>query len=236
MSSSDDNTSAAKLAAGQVRLFPLPNLVMFPHVAQPLHIFEPRYCEMLEDALASDKQIAIVLLEPGWERDYEGRPAIAPVSCVGKVIAHERLPTGRHNILLRGLTRAAIRRELPPGRTFRQAEVDVLDDFYPGSGAAHRLKSQRRLVELARQLLPDSAALHEQLDELLASQVSLGMLTDIFAFTLGFSTAVKQRLLAEWNVDRRASLLMDKLSALIQRLEPAAEDATTDFPPPFSLN
>src|SRR5688500_7483895 len=107
-----------------VRLFPLPNLVMFPHVVQPLHIFEPRYCDLLEDALADNRQLAIVLLQPGWERDYEGRPAVAPVACLGKVVAHERLPTGRHNILLRGLKRIAIRRELPANRPFRLAEVD----------------------------------------------------------------------------------------------------------------
>jgi ATP-dependent Lon protease len=209
---------------------------MFPHVVQPLHIFEPRYCDLLEEALAADRQIALVLLQPGWESDYEGRPAIAPVACIGKVVAHERLPTGRHNILLRGLSRAAIRRELPATKTFRQAEVDLLDDFYPGSGAHRRAQSQRALVELARKLLPDSAALHEQLDELLASQVSLGMLTDVFAFTLGFATSVKQRLLAEWNVDRRAALLTEKLAALAQRMESPPTDDTAEFPPRFSLN
>jgi ATP-dependent Lon protease len=219
-----------------VRLFPLPNLVMFPHVVQPLHIFEPRYCDLLEDALATDRHIAVVLLQPGWERDYDGRPAIAPVACLGKIAAHERLPTGRHNILLRGLRRAAIRRELPPTRPFRQAEVDLLDDFHPSSGTQRRAQSQRQLVELARQLLPDSAALHEQLDELLASQVSLGMLTDVFSFTLGFSTTIKQRLLAEWNVDRRAALLTEKLAELAQRMELPASSEAADFPPRFSLN
>jgi uncharacterized protein len=235
MSASDDN-AAASVAAGPVRLFPLPNLVMFPHVVQPLHIFEPRYCDLLEDSLASDKLIAMVLLEPGWEQDYAGRPALAPVACLGKIMAHERLPTGRHNILLRGLRRAAIRRELPPATSFRQAEVDLLDDFYPASSAPRRAKVQRQLVELARKLLPDSDALHEQLDELLASQVSLGMLTDIFAFTLGFPTNVKQRLLTEWNVERRAALLCERLSALAQRMEGSAPEPTGDFPPKFSLN
>src|SRR5437016_3846626 len=114
MSVSDDSSPASLSARESVRLFPLPNLVMFPHVVQPLHIFEPRYCAMLEDALADDRQIAMVLLEPGWQRDYEGRPAIAVVGCLGKIVAHERLPTGRHNILLRGVSRLAIRRELPP--------------------------------------------------------------------------------------------------------------------------
>jgi len=236
MSISGDNSPASLAATGPVRLFPLPNLVMFPHVVQPLHIFESRYCEMLEDSLAGDRQIALVLLHPGWERDYEGRPAIAPVACVGKITAHERLPAGRHNILLRGLRRAAIRRELPANRAFRQAEVDLLDDFYPPTGAARRRSAQRKLVDLARRLLPDSTALHEQLDELLASQLSLGMLTDVFAFTLGFSTPIKQQLLAEWNVDRRTVVLSEKLAALARRMDPQPSAEAVDFPPRFSLN
>lgn len=224
------------MATGPVRLFPLPNLVMFPHVVQPLHIFEPRYCDLLEDALADNRQLAIVLLQPGWEREYEGRPAVAPVACLGKVVAHERLPTGRHNILLRGLRRIAIRRELPASRSFRLAEVDWLDDLYPPTGAQRRTQMQRKLMDLARRLLPDSTALHDQLDELLASQVSLGMLTDVFGFTLGFSSSVKQRLLAEWNVDRRATMLSEKLTALAQRLEAAHDSGEIQFPPRFSLN
>jgi uncharacterized protein len=224
------------VAAGPLRLFPLPNLVMFPHVVQPLHIFEPRYCDMLEDALASDRQLAMVLLEPGWESDYDGRPAIAPVACLGKIVAHERLPTGRHNILLRGLKRAVIRRELPLKHTFRQAEVDLLDDFYSPSAAKRRSTSQQQLIDLARRLLPDSSALHEQLDDILASQLSLGMLTDIFAFTLGFSPSLKQRLLAEWNVDRRAAVLIERLTKLAEQLDTPAAEAPAEFPPRFSLN
>jgi uncharacterized protein len=224
------------MATGPVRLFPLPGLVMFPHVVQPLHIFESRYCDMLEDALADDRMICMVLLHPGWERDYEGRPAIAPVACMGKVIAHERMPTGRHNILLRGLHRAAIRRELPPDRAFRRAEVDFLDDFYPSSGAKRRAKMKGELVKLARELMPDSIALHEQLDELLAGQVALGMLTDVFAFTLGFSTALKQRLLAQWNVDRRVALLTEKLAAMAHPLDAISPEEAPSFPPKFSLN
>jgi uncharacterized protein len=236
MASSGDEAAPSHAATGAVRLFPLPNLVMFPHVVQPLHVFEPRYCDLLEDALASDRQIAMVLLSPGWEREYDGRPPIAPVACLGKVIAHERLPTGRHNILLRGLARAAIRRELPAERSFREAEVDLLDDFYPASGGERRLRLQRQLASLARRLMPDSKVLHEQLDELLASRVSLGMLTDVFSFTLEFPSSVKQRLLAEWNVDRRAALLRDKLTALLQRTKAPAADLAPEFPPRHSLN
>ena len=59
-------------------LFPLPNVVLFPNVFLPLHIFEPRYREMVADALASDRMIGMVLLRPGWEHDYEGRPPVYP--------------------------------------------------------------------------------------------------------------------------------------------------------------
>ena len=232
---SADQTMVPRDFEGTVRLFPLPNLVMFPHVVQPLHIFEPRYCEMLEDALAGDGLIAMALLSPGWERDYEGRPPIAPVACLGKILSHQRQSEGKHNLLLRGVCRAAIRRERSAERAFRQADVDLLEDFYPASSAAARPALQRRLVELARELLPDKAAGHEQLDDLLASPASLGMLTDIFAYTLGFPLDVKQRLLAEWNVDRRTRTLCDELARLV-RGGPVLEGDEPAYPPRFSLN
>jgi ATP-dependent Lon protease len=232
---SDDSLQPSTAAAGTVRLFPLPNLVMFPHVVQPLHVFEPRYCDLLEDALAGDRTIAIVMLQPGWESDYEGRPPMASVACVTKVVAHERLPTGRHNILLRGLRRVAIRQELPAKLSFRRAEIETLEDYYPASGT-RRANSQRRILELARQILPDSETLQVQLNDLLAGESSLGMLTDVFAFTLGFSTAVKQTLLSECNVDVRAAILEEKLSELADRLQSADGNTLSDFPPRFSLN
>ena len=76
-------------------LFPLPNVVLFPNVFLPLHIFEPRYREMVADALADDRMIGMVLLRPGWEHDYEGRPPIYPVGTSGLITNVERLPDGR---------------------------------------------------------------------------------------------------------------------------------------------
>ena len=76
-------------------LFPLPNVVLFPSVFLPLHIFEPRYREMVADALASDRMIGMVLLRPGWERDYEGRPPVYPIGCTGVITHVERQPDGR---------------------------------------------------------------------------------------------------------------------------------------------
>ena len=81
MSQSDDFVFPADDFSGVVRLFPLPNVVLFPHVMQPLQIFEPRYLELLDDALADDGLLAMALLEPGWESDYDGRPPIASTVC-----------------------------------------------------------------------------------------------------------------------------------------------------------
>ena len=83
-----------------IPLFPLPNVVLFPNVSLPLHIFEPRYRDMVADALDGDRIIGMVLLRPGWEADYEGRPPIYPVGCAGLITHAERLPDGRYNIVL----------------------------------------------------------------------------------------------------------------------------------------
>src|SRR3954471_13772532 len=116
--------------SGVARLFPLPDLVMFPHVMQPLHIFEPRYRELLNDALDSDGLIAMSVLAAGWEEDYDGRPEVLPHVCLGKVVTHQRLADGRYNIMLLGSRRARIIRELTPERSFRQAEIELIEDIY----------------------------------------------------------------------------------------------------------
>jgi Lon protease-like protein len=76
---------------GTVRLFPLPNLIMFPHVVQALHIFEPRYCEMLSEALESDHLITMAVLEPGWETHFELHPKLARFVCIGRIVSHTPL-------------------------------------------------------------------------------------------------------------------------------------------------
>src|SRR3954468_6275909 len=78
----------------RARLFPLPNLVLFPHVIQPLHVFEPRYRQLMQDALDSDRLMALALLKPGWEEDYHQRPPVHPVVCIGRIFKEERLEDG----------------------------------------------------------------------------------------------------------------------------------------------
>ncbi len=106
-------------------LFPLPNVVLFPNVFLPLHIFEPRYREMTADALASDRLIGMVLLQHGWQANYEGRPPVYPVGCSGVITHVEQLASGRYNIVLRGLERFRIVRENHE-RSYRRAIVEAI--------------------------------------------------------------------------------------------------------------
>ena len=114
--------------SGVARLFPLPNLVLFPHVLQPLHIFEPRYREMTRDALDGDHLIAMALLQPDWEDKYLSKPPIYPLVCVCKIVAEQALEDGRFNILIRGLARARVVDEVESDRLYRQARVELLAD------------------------------------------------------------------------------------------------------------
>jgi Lon protease-like protein len=114
---------------GVARLFPLPDLIMFPHVMQPLHVFEPRYRELLNDALNSDGLIAMCMLAPGWEDDYEGRPPLLPHACLGKVVTYQRTDNGEYNILLLGMRRIRIDRELPPHAQLPRSRGDIARRF-----------------------------------------------------------------------------------------------------------
>src|SRR5205814_2607953 len=86
---------------GVARLFPLPNLVLFPTMLQGLHIFEPRYRQMTADALEDDRLLAPVLLQAGWEAHYQGNPAIHPIACLAKTVSEQKLDDGRYNLQVR---------------------------------------------------------------------------------------------------------------------------------------
>ena len=86
-----------------VRIFPLPDLVLFPHSLQMLYIFEPRYIQMVEDALAHDHTIAMALLKSGWEPDYDQAPEIHSTVCVGSIVSHAEKSNGHYTLLLSGI-------------------------------------------------------------------------------------------------------------------------------------
>jgi len=108
-------------------IFPLPNVVLFPNVFLPLHIFEPRYREMVADAVKSDRLIGMALLRPGWQPEYEGRPAVYPIGCSGVITHVDQLEDGRYNIVLRGVERFRILEE-DDRLSYRRALIEPLPD------------------------------------------------------------------------------------------------------------
>jgi len=222
----EDLSFSSEQFSGRARLFPLPNLVVFPHVMQPLHIFEPRYRAMLEEALADDGLIAMTLLAPGWEADYEGRPPVRSIGCLCRVATHHRLEDGSYNVLVLGLRRIEIVEEFPADKPFREARVELQDDVYPEADAAERTELQHRLLAAFKRVLPKIPEAQEQLDQLLGSTIPLGMLTDIVSYTLDIDLNFKERMLREACVDRRARELLEHLGRLRRAV----------FPAEFSLN
>ena len=185
-----------------VPLFPLPNVVLFPRAVLPLHIFEERYKEMTADALTGDRQVAMALLRPGWEKEYYGRPAIEPVVCVGTILSHERLPDGKYNFLLQGTCRARIVREIG-GRPYRVAQLEPVRQT---NDLEIDLEEERqRLVRLFRTAALGGTPLGRQFRQLLAGAAggALGValrtadVADLVAFNYLDDVALKQSLLEE---------------------------------------
>lgn len=211
---------------GRVRLFPLPGVVVFPHVVAPLHIFEPRYRRMTADALGDDRLIAMVRLLG----DGSPRPPIEAVGCLGRIIHHERLADGRFNLLLLGRKRIRLVREVPDaGLPYRVAEAVAIEDEAPAP--LEEPEARRSLVDRFRQVVGATTGLDDEFLRLLEGAESLGTLTDVMAHSLPFDVEQKQRLLAEPDADARARQLHRWLSELAPTLP-----LGRTFPPPFSVN
>ena len=128
-----------------IPLFPLPNVVLFPNVFLPLHVFEPRYREMIADALKGDRIIGMALLRPGYESSYEGRPPVYDVGCAGVITHSQPLADGRYDIVLRGLQKFRITSE-DNSRVYRIGEVQPLSEVIPPNEITP-LRQQRQRLE-----------------------------------------------------------------------------------------
>ena len=213
--------------SGQARLFPLPNLVFFPHVMQPLHIFEPRYRQMTTDALEGDRLITLVAPKPGWEKGYAGKPAIHPVGCIGHIVAEQRLEDGRFNILLRGQARVRITAEIACNKLYRVARTEILYEKSIANAASAK-RWRKMLIAKSAEWFADQDQIVEQLRKLLHSDLPLGPLCDIITFASSLDAEFKQTLLEELSVEAR----LEKLSGLLD----AQHAPPRSFPPEFSVN
>ena len=216
--------------SGCVRLFPIPQLVMFPHVMQSLHVFEPRYRSLLSDALGDDNLIAIPVLSSEVASALSP-PPLEPVACLTKIISHQQLADGRSNILVAGVARIHLSREMPPWEMYRQARAEILPDRCVCEDSEEADAIRGVLVAAFKNKLVGQVEDLACLDGLLDREVSLAVVTDLIAHTLELDWAMKVRLLAESDVWQRAAILRELLVDSDASLMTARE-----YLPSFSAN
>ncbi len=197
--------------SGRVPIFPLPNVVLFPCAALPLHLFEPRYRAMMRAALEGERLIAMALLKPGYESDYLGSPPVHEVVGIGRILEHEALPDGRFNLVLWGVARARIL-EVVSDDPYRTARVELLADRPADAPAYER---RRRLLlsfyaDRLRELQAQGAPV-----ALPPEDVPLGLLCDLILHLLPLPPSEKQNYL-EWT---EVSVRCDRLLGLLEQVK-----------------
>jgi Lon protease-like protein len=208
-------------------VFPLPNVVLFPDAQLPLHIFEPRYRELVREVLGGRKLMGVVRLKPGFENDYEGRPPVFDVCGVGAVVDAVERPDGRYDITLRGLARARIIEELPPTRAFRQMRLEELTDGFSDAGVTSAW--QRKLISLWSTLAPHLPESVRDLRALTRGAEGPGAYADRLAAALVGDPDGSQRLLAETDPAERLRLLTEKLQQVHDSVAPPSPGRRTDL-------
>jgi Lon protease-like protein len=180
-------------ALSSLPIFPLPNAVLLPGGLLPLHVFEPRYREMTRDCLAGHHLMGIARLRPGFESSYYGKPPVFERCGVGRIICSEELPDGRFALLLRGVARVEIARELAADRAYRLVEALPLIDTDCDDADAR--DHHHRLVELCDRLAEVIEQGGSQLRELVRGAGSPAACADAVAAALVMDVDARQELL-----------------------------------------
>ena len=186
-------------------IFPLPNVVLFPNVFLPLHIFEPRYVDMVGDALKGDRLIGMMLLRPGWESDYEGRPPVYTVGTAGLITFSEQHADGRYNIVLRGLEKFRIHGE-DHSRRYRVAQIEPLMEE-PSESERAIIRAERQRLESL--LVPQPTG--RGVDPKVPPSMSDEDLVNALAQYLDLEAVEKQALLEREGLVARCRSLIDLL-------------------------
>lgn len=196
-------TAVARAQETELPLFPLPEVVLFPGVDRPLIIYEPRYREMVADALKGDRTIGMVLLRPGFENDYEGRPPIYAVGCAGRIVESEQLPDGRYIILLRGVTTFRVVSE-DQRKPYRLARIETIPDALKSEDLASLSALRERLAKLLVLVLPPDVDPPDP-------SMSDADFVNVVAQALQMPESDRQELLERDSVLSRARTLVDRL-------------------------
>lgn len=217
MSSAKTTSRSLARALRRVPLFPLEDVVLFPHSMIPLYVFEARYRKMVKDVLASNRLIAISLQLEKEDPTAEGAPRVAGVASVGEVVLAQELPDGRFNVVVRGRARIAIDEELPSEEPYRLITAHEIPDDPPEKSPEleEADAALRALVTGLAESIPDGG---ELLKHVAAAQDSPAALANVMAASLVSDVRARQRLLETTDVFQRLEQLASEVVALIDRV------------------
>lgn len=202
-----------------IPVFPLDGTLLLPGGQLPLNIFEPRYLNMLDDAMAGDRIIGMVQTRPGGETT---RPVLAAIGCAGRVTSFAETPDGRYVITLTGICRFEVKDELPVRSPYRQVRADFSafeGDLAVGQHDLPEAEREEFLTALRHYL--DHRGL--DIDWSAAESAPTAALVNSLAMALPFEAAEKQALL-------ETPTILDRCAALVALLEIDAADSD-DAPP-----
>ena len=193
--------------SGKMPIFPLPNVVFFPHTFLPLHIFEERYRAMVADATNGEKLICMALLKPGYEDDYEGSPHIHTVGTVGFMPMKKDHADGTSDILLVGMDKVKIK-EITSDMPYRVAEVEILHDVV---GESDPEALQEKIFQQFNVLNDDN--LLSAATQFFSEGLDFEMAMNLVISHLEIEGEEKQKLLELGDLSLRAKVLLQYLES-----------------------
>jgi len=198
----------------ELPVFPLPATVLFPGTVLPLHVFEPRYVNLVEDQLADQGMLGIVMLDES--RAAEGEVTLCEIACAGRLVHHEKT-TGGYNVLVHGIQRVRLAEEVAEKNGYRCFRAEPIPR--PTHEALH--EATRELARLQSCVLSLRAAVEatdHQLVEVLGATSDPLALADILSAVLVVDPHQRQRLLAERNLRARLAKLIDVVADVMVRV------------------
>ena len=217
MSSGKPISRSLARALRRMPLFPLEDVVLFPHSMIPLYVFEARYRKMVKDVLASNRLIAMSLQLEKENPAEDSAPRVAEIASVGELVLAQELPDGRFNLVVRGRARIAIDEELVSDEPYRLVAAHEIPDDPPDKSPDlnEADTALRALVTGLAESIPDGG---ELLKHVAAAQDTPAALSNVMAASLVADAKARQRLLETTDVFQRLEELSSEVVALIDRV------------------
>jgi Lon protease-like protein len=219
-------------------IFPLPGVTLMPHARHTLAVFEPRYRQLVRDALRTDRQFAMATFQgDAWKHDYHARPPVRPVVCIGVIVEHGELPDATMAIVVHGLCRARITEELEPdgAKLYRQAVLAPVDLEDPDEDALEPFRE--RLVDaMEHDRLADLRGAEGMVELLRNPEIPTSAIFEVLGYTFVADQTLRYRLLESEDPVERATLVSAELMDIQSTLRKAQPQRHVETPKGCSWN